>query len=145
MNRVDRHQVHYKVRLKLWIYIIVFFVSLMLSMIHFINGHILFYFPLGGFIAGIAIGFIVSRIHKIAWDKDGEVIITKLDSTGLVILLVYMSFIIFKNTIIEDIVHLHNISSISLAVVSGTMLGHAFALRKRILKIYFNAHALDVN
>jgi hypothetical protein len=145
MKQVDKHQVHQKIRLKLWVYAVVFLVSLMLSMIHFVNGHILFYFPLGGFFAGISIGFAVSRMHKITWDKNGEVIITKLDSVGLVILLVYVFFIIFKDTIIEDIVHLHNISSISLAVLSGTMLGHALALRKRIISFYLKDQAAGTN
>ncbi|MDB4270534.1 hypothetical protein N9896_00425 [bacterium] len=96
-----------------------------------------FYFPLGGFFAGLIIGFVVSRIHKITWDEDGEVIITKIDSVGLLILLGYVSFIFFKNRILEDIVHLHNIGTISMAVLSGTMLGHAIALRKRIARFYF--------
>jgi protein-S-isoprenylcysteine O-methyltransferase Ste14 len=112
-------------------------------MVHYVNGHIQFYFPLGGFCSGVFIGFVVSRMSKITWDHNGEVIITKLDWIGLAIFLVYVSFIAFKNTIIEDIVHLHNISSISLAVLSGTMLGHALTLRKRIIKFYLKSRTVE--
>ena len=44
MNQLDKHKVHQKIRLKLWVYVVVFLASLMLSIIHFVNGHILFIF-----------------------------------------------------------------------------------------------------
>ena len=102
MNQLDKHKVHQKIRLKLWVYVVVFLASLMLSIIHFVNGHILFYFPLGGFFAGLIIGFVVSRIHKITWDEDGEVIITKIDSVGLLILLGYY-ILFFQSSICSGI------------------------------------------
>jgi len=137
MKHLDRHRVNKKIRIKLWVYAIVFLISLMMSIIHFVNGHIPFYFLFGGFLAGIIIGFVVSRMHKIGWDKEEQVIITKFDTVGLLILFAYASFVFFKDRIIEDVVHLHNIGSISMALLSGTMLGHAIALRKRISSFYF--------
>lgn len=127
---------HRKIKIKLWVYFLVFMVSLMMSMFHYVKGQISYYFPLGGFIIGFLIGHIASRMNKVMWDEDSEMIDLKLDKLGIVILLVYLTFVIFKNTLIEDIVHLHHISSISLAVLSGTMLGHAVALRKKVIKIY---------
>lgn len=136
MKNKSRQNVHRKIKIKLWIYFLVFMISLMMSMFHFVKGQISFYFPLGGFVIGFLIGHIVSRMNKVIWDEDSEKIDLKLDKLGIVILLVYVLFVIFKNTLIEDVVHLHHISSISLAVLSGTMLGHAVALRKKVLKIY---------
>lgn len=138
MDIKSRHNVNRKIKIKLWIYFLVFIISLMMSMFHFVKGNISFYFPLGGFISGFLIGHVVSRMNKVMWDEDSEMIDLKLDKLGIVILLVYLTFVIFKNTLIEDIVHLHHISSISLAVLSGTMLGHAVALRKMVLKITEN-------
>jgi hypothetical protein len=112
-------------------------------MVHYVNGNIRFYFPLGAFCSGVFIGFVVSRMSKITWDKKGEVIITKIDGIGIAILLAYALFIVFKKNIIEDIVHLHNISSISLALMSGTMLGHANALRKRITNFYLKSRSAE--
>ena len=135
-NHIDK-----KIGIKLWIYWIVFFVSLVLSAVHYVNGHISFYFPLGGFITGFVIGRLVSRTHKVGWNEDRKMIDLKLDAFGAVILLLYILFVIFKNVIIEDIVHFHHISSISMAVLSGTMLGHALALRikiKKVLDVFFN-------
>ena len=136
MENRSRQNVHRKIKVKLWIYFLVFLISLMMSMFHYVKGNISFYFPLGGFIIGFLIGHIVSRMNKVIWDEDSEKIDLKLDKLGIVILLVYLTFVIFKNVLIEDIVHLHHIGSISLAVLSGTMLGHAVALRKKVLKIY---------
>ena len=136
MENKSRKIVNRKIKVKLWVYFLVFIISLILSMFHFAKGSISFYFPLGGFIVGFLIGHIVSRINKVTWDEDIEIIDLKLDKLGILILVVYMLFVIFKNVLIEDIVHLHHISSISLAVLSGTMLGHAVALRKKVSKIY---------
>ena len=136
MIEKSRKNVQRKIKVKLWIYFLVFMVSLIMSMFHFVKGTISFYFPLGGFVIGFLIGHISSRINKVIWDEDSEMIDLKLDKLGIVILVVYLLFVIFKNTLIEDVVHLHHISSISLAVLSGTMLGHAVALRKKVVKIY---------
>lgn len=136
MENRSRQNVHRKIKVKLWIYFLVFLISLMMSMFHYVKGNISFYFPLGGFVIGFLIGHISSRINKVIWDEDSDMIDLKLDKLGIVILLVYILFVIFKNTLIEDVVHLHHISSISLAVLSGTMLGHAVALRKKVMKIY---------
>lgn len=136
MKEKSRKNVQRKIKVKLWIYFLVFMVSLIMSMFHFVKGNISFYFPLGGFVIGFLIGHISSRINKVIWDEDSDMIDLKLDKLGIVILLVYILFVIFKNTLIEDVVHLHHISSISLAVLSGTMLGHAVALRKKVMKIY---------
>jgi hypothetical protein len=136
MSVSNKHHVHYKIRIKLWVYVAIFLITLALSMIHYINGNILFYFPLGGFLAGIFIGFIVSRMDKFTWDKKGEHVVSKFDVTGLIILLAYLIFVFFKDIIIEDIIHVHNISSISLAVVSGSMLGRIMASRVRIKHLF---------
>lgn len=132
----DKKHTYHKIRTRLWIYFAVFLISLVMSIIHYVHGQLSFYFPLGGFISGFLIGHIVSRMHKVSWDENSEMIDLKLDALGVIILVIYLLFVIFKNSIIEDIVHMHHISSISLTVLSGTMLGHAVALRKKIWKLY---------
>ncbi|MGB5323044.1 hypothetical protein [Lutimonas sp.] len=136
MENKSRKNVHRKIKVKLWVYFLVFIFSLIMSMFHFVKGNISFYFPLGGFIVGFLIGHIINRINKVSWDQDSEMIDLKLDKLGVLILVVYLIFVVFKNVLIEDIVHLHHISSISLAVLSGTMLGHAVALRKKVSKMF---------
>jgi hypothetical protein len=79
-------------------------------------------------------------MDKFTWDKKGEHVVSKFDVTGLIILLAYLIFVFFKDIIIEDIIHVHNISSISLAVVSGSMLGRIMASRVRIKHLF---HIID--
>ena len=89
---------------------------------------------------GILIGHIVSRTKKISWDDENDDILMESDRIGIIILLAYIFFIFFKDRIIEDITHFHHVSSISLAVLSGTMLGHAIALRKKVWSLYKSNH-----
>ena len=135
-----RNKRYKKIKIKLWVYILVFLVTLALSIFHYKNGEISIYFPVGGFLLGILIGHIVSRTKKISWDDENDVILMEWDRIGVFILLVYILFIFFKGRIIEDITHFHHASSISLAVLSGTMLGHAIALRKRVWKLHKSNH-----
>ncbi len=71
-----------------------------------------------------------------SWNEHSEMIDLKLDIAGDYHFAGLFVICNLQNAIIEDIVHMHHISSISLAVLSGTMLGHAVALRKKIWKLY---------
>lgn len=135
-----RNKRYKKINIKLWVYFVVFVVTLALSIFHYKNGQFSIYVPVGGFFVGILIGHIVNRTKKISWDDENDVILMETDKIGVIILLAYILFTFFKGRIIEDITHFHHVSSISLAVLSGTMLGHAIALRKKIWNLYKTNH-----
>jgi len=133
MKKDNKHFIHPKIEIKEKIYLVMFFVTFVLSIVHFVNGHIRFYFPLGGFVVGLLIGIIVSREQKITWDEKGEKIIGEFDIAGLIILIAYLGFVIFKNYLIEHIVHLHHIGSITMAITSGIMLSRYLMIKKKVI------------
>lgn len=138
MNSNNISLVDRKIRIKYGVYIAVFVLTLILTVIHAVNSHLPFYFPPMGVVAGSVIGLVVSRMGKMVWDESGERIISKLDFLGLVILAAYIVFLIFKTTIIQHFVHFHDISAISLAVVAGVMLGRGLMMRKTIGNLIAN-------
>jgi len=134
MKKENKHFVHPKIIIKGKIYLVAFFVTLVLAIVHFANGQIQFYFPLGGFLIGYLIGIIVSREQKITWDDEGDKIIGEFDIAGIIILIVYLGFAVFKDYLVEHIVHFHHVGSITMALTSGIMLSRYLWTRKKVVR-----------
>ncbi len=52
---------------------------------------------LTGFFIGFSIGYVVGkRMHKISWDEEASKVVGKMDTTGIIILFIYLLFAITR-------------------------------------------------
>lgn len=99
---------------------------------------------LGGFIPGLAIGFVLTRTKVLSWEPSEQVVVGTTDAVGIVILVVYILFILFRDRIIGSEVHdAAAVSLIGLALTAGAMLGRIYFTLRGIRNILVAAD-LDV-
>jgi Kef-type K+ transport system membrane component KefB len=116
-------------------YVMVSLAIIAISVLHVIQDRASLSLAIIGLIAGIGVGAIVSRMHKISWDKNVSQVISKLDAVGAVFLLAYVAFEIFRDRIVEYFVAGPSVVAVSFAVLAGIMIGRILGIRGKIWKV----------
>lgn len=85
----------------------------------------------GGFLLGIAIGYIAGRMFNIKWHTETSKVVAQLDTVGIVILILYIAFSISRSFILGIWLHGPLLTAVSLTFATGAILG-------RIMMMYSN-------
>lgn len=88
-----------------------------------------------GLIIGILIGLSLQRMHIISWDAETSKTVTRMDKLGMIILVAYLLFAVFRHWLIGHWLHGHALSAFSLSVAAGGILGRLVSLRQKIRRI----------
>ena len=86
---------------------------------------------------GIAVGIVASRMYHLSWDHDGKKVVGRLDSLGIVVLVLYIAFAIFRQRIVGIFIHGPMLGTVTVAVMGGLFVGQILGIRngvKGILK-----------
>jgi hypothetical protein len=94
------------------------------------------YIPVIGFVIGMVIGLSINpRMHNISWDAEASKAVTKMDRLGIIILVLYLLFAIFRTWIFSYWLHGYILTVFSLSVAAGGMLGRVYSTRQKIRQI----------
>jgi len=86
---------------------------------------------------GIGVGIVASRMYHLSWDHDGKKVVGRLDSLGIVVLVLYIAFAIFRQRIVGIFIHGPMLGTVTVAVMGGLFVGQILGIRngvKGILK-----------
>ncbi|MCZ9881971.1 hypothetical protein [Arthrobacter sp. B2a2-09] len=119
-----RRHVGRKIRLRLRIYALVFSVLLVIVVVELFMAPQTAVLPAAVSLAGgIVVGLVASRMFRLQWDSAAKNVVGKLDVLGVVILVAYIAFSIFRTRLVGLWVPADIVGVCSLAVVDGLMLG----------------------
>ena len=91
------------------------------------------YLAAGGFLVGLVIGIMVSRrMHNISWDAEATKAVTKMDTLGIIILIVYILFAVGRRWIFSHWLEGHALTAFTLSVSAGGMFGRLYYTRQKI-------------
>lgn len=88
-----------------------------------------------GISVGLIAGFVVGKLYAIKWHEDSRKIVTRLDTIGVVVILVYIGFSIFRRQLFGQFIHGPALTAITFASVGGVMIGRLLAVTGNINKI----------
>jgi hypothetical protein len=74
-------------------------------------------------------------MHKISWNAEASKAVTKMDRLGIIILVLYLLFVIFRTWIFSYWLHGYTLTVFSLSVAAGGILGRLYSTRQKIRKI----------
>ncbi|MFE4541695.1 hypothetical protein [Arthrobacter sp. NPDC056727] len=121
---VLRRHVDRKIRMRMRIYAVIFVVLLVVVAIELFLAAPPAVLPaLAALAGGIAVGLVASRMFRLEWDRAARTVVGKLDVLGIIILVAYIVFSIFRSRIVALWVPADIVKLCSLAVVDGLMLG----------------------
>ncbi|WP_276134865.1 hypothetical protein [Polluticoccus soli] len=126
---------HKRLKRKLYIYLAIFFAMLIVSLYDILMGYINALQAAGGWAFGMIIGYAAGRMSKIMWHEELEQVIAKRDTTGIIILIVYMSFSLSRNWILAHWITGNMLTALAFCIVTGSRFGRIVSIRKNIKKI----------
>ncbi len=132
-----------RLRWQLAIYIALALIFCGLSAYHTIMNDIGLACALIGFLCGGLAGIAFSRILHISWDHGARQVIARFDAAGLVILVVYLLFEIFRTQLVSLVLRGPSVIIASFAVLAGIMIGRVIGMRGKIREILQEQQLID--
>ncbi len=90
---------------------------------------------LGGFLLGLFIGFIATRMFLIHWHEEKAKVVSRFDTIGIFVMLLYVSFAISRTWIFGHWIHGSVLAAFTYSILAGIMIGRIAGMRLKIKKI----------
>lgn len=84
---------------------------------------------------GVGAGFIVGKFYRIRWHEETQKVVTGLDRFGVIVIIIYIGFSIFRSQIFGKFVHGPALTAIGFASAGGVMMGRFAAIADNINKV----------
>lgn len=131
-----KDKIHKRLRIRLSIYLVVSALVLGVSIFHVISDKASPVLSAVGFILGMIVGVVFSRMQKISWDHKASQAIATFDAVGIVFLIIYVLFEIYRNEIVEHFVSGPSVVAVSFALLAGIMYGRVLGIKGKIKEIF---------
>ena len=98
---------------------------------------------LAGFFIGFAIGYIVAkRMHRITWNEEASKVVGKMDTIGIIILVIYLLFAVTRRWIFSHWLEGHALGAFVLSISCGAIVSRLWFIRKKIREVLKKAGRL---
>ena len=140
-----KHHVHPRLQRRLRLFFILSAVMLLLALLDIYHGILSIQWAVVSIIVGGCVGIITSRVFKLSWKKDGEMVVGQIDTLGWIILALYIGFEILRATVFSTVFHVSDDAStaITYMFVSSALISRAFGLRGRMIKVMKQEKVFD--
>ena len=93
-------------------------------------------FAVLGVVVGVIGGILFARMYHLSWDHDARKIVSRLDVIGVIILVFYIVFVIFRSKLIGFFVQTPQIGAVGFSITAGIMIGRVIGTRNAIIEIF---------
>jgi hypothetical protein len=90
---------------------------------------------LGGFLMGLFLGFIATRMFIIHWHEERAKVVSRLDTIGIVIMLLYVAFSASRTWLFGHWIHGSVLTAFTYSILAGIMIGRIVGMRLKIKNI----------
>jgi hypothetical protein len=99
------------------------------------SSYISFAKAIAAFFTGVLIGVIFARRKKIFWEEETSLVIARMDRIGIVLLVVYIAYVVFRHLWLPRWFTGHELSALSFSLTAGTMTGRVLTMRTQIRQV----------
>ena len=90
---------------------------------------------LGGFLLGLFLGFIATRMFMIHWHEERAKVVSRLDTIGIIIMLFYVAFSVSRAWLFGHWIHGSALTAFTYSILAGIMIGRIAGMRLKIKNI----------
>ena len=90
---------------------------------------------LGGFLLGLFLGFIATRMFMIHWHEERAKVVSRFDTIGIIIMLFYVAFSISRSWLFGHWIHGSVLTAFTYSILAGIMIGRIAGMRLKIKNI----------
>jgi hypothetical protein len=93
---------------------------------------------IAAFLSGIIVGYIAGRMFNIQWHTETSKVVARLDTIGVIVLILYIIFTIAREKILGVWFAGPLLTGVSLTFATGAILGRILMMSKNIAKVLRN-------
>ena len=134
-NKHARQFVERKLVIRLRIFFVVLVVLLCLIIYEMSNRYILAGKAMFAFFSGVLLGTVFSRRKKIFWEEETSRVIARMDRVGIVLLIIYIAYVIFRHIWLPHLFYGHELTAFSFILTAGTITGRVLSMRTQIRQV----------
>jgi hypothetical protein len=90
---------------------------------------------LGGFLLGLFLGFIATRMFIIHWHDEKAKVVSRFDTIGIFVMLLYVAFSASRTWLFEHWIHGSVLTAFTYSILAGVMIGRIVGMRLKIKNI----------
>jgi hypothetical protein len=90
---------------------------------------------LGGFLLGLFLGFIATRMFIIHWHEERAKVVSRFDTIGIIIMLLYVAFSASRTWLFGHWIHGSVLNAFTYCILAGVMIGRIVGMRLKIKNI----------
>jgi len=124
-----------KLMRRLWIFFAVFVVLACIIIYEVSLDHLEGSACVGAIMLGMLVGAVFVRRKRIYWEEETSTIIARMDRIGIGILVIYILFAISRHMFLHNWLHGYQLTTFSLSLTAGAMLGRLLSIRSQIRQI----------
>ena len=88
-----------------------------------------------GFLLGLYLGFIATRMFIIHWHEERAKVVSRLDTIGIIIMLFYVAFSASRTWLFGHWIHGSVLTAFTYSILAGIMIGRIVGMRLKIKNI----------
>ncbi len=135
--RRGRQYVQRSLLLRMRLFALIFLGMLVIMVVDVVRAGWVSVFPvIGAIVVGGVIGMIASRIFALSWDLDARKVVGRIDVAGVVILVLYLVFSIFRSRIVGSFVQGELLGAVSIALLAGVFVGQLVGTARGIARVF---------
>ena len=100
-----------------------------------LEGIIGFELALGGFLLGLFLGFIATRMFIIHWHDERAKVVSRFDTIGIFIMLLYVAFSVSRAWFFGHWIQGSVLTAFTYSILAGVMIGRIVGMRLKIKNI----------
>lgn len=124
-----------KLLFRLKIFAVVFVVMMGIILYDIFQNTITVPIAMGGIGIGILVGLISGRMFNIRWHEEKSQVISHVDELGVVIIILYIAFAVFRKQIFGHWLHGPLLTAFSFSFFAGTMVGRILTTGLSVRKV----------
>jgi len=135
MKSHRRKFVDKKLIFRLRLFAIIFLLMTAIGIYDIVIGNLHVLVAIAALAGGIGIGLLVGRAMNVVWHEETNKAITKMDKFGIIILVSYIVFAVFRKKLLAHWLTGHQLSTFVIFLSAGIMLGRLITIRGRLYKV----------
>jgi|tagenome__1003787_1003787.scaffolds.fasta_scaffold19113393_1 uncharacterized membrane protein len=134
-NKHARQFVERKLIIRLRIFFVILVLLLCIIVYEMSNNYLPSSQATLAFFSGILIGAVFTRRKKIFWEEETSRVIARMDRIGIVLLIIYIVYVIFRHEWLAHLFYGHQLTALSFTLTAGTMTGRVLSMRTQIRQV----------
>lgn len=133
--RPHLHHLDKSLRRRLYLYLLISLILIAILIYNVVRSTLRLDYGLIALLTGLGLGILTSRMFHTSWNKDTKKVVSRLDTFGIGILLLYIAFEILREPIVRYFTHDLQVGTTGFAVLAGIMFGRIIGTRGKIVEV----------